>query len=344
MLSLRKLAPVAGLSLQDVPEPVPGPDEVLLRVRSTGVCGTDLHIDHWTRSYHFMVPALPVTIGHEFSGEIAALGEGAGGLRIGQLVTARPSVTCGTCAACSAGRPDECTQRRGIGVLRDGAFAEQVVVPARNCLPVPEGVSPEVAALAEPLSVSWQAVRVAGVQPGDRVLVLGPGNIGQGIALFARAAGARDVVVAGFDDGPRFEVLRRLGFDDLVDFAHDGAEALARHTAAGKFDVVLEATGSAQAVNTALGALRTNGVLAIAGIHAAPVPVDLTALVSQQHQLRGSFRAPEAAWPEILSYMQAHHETLRHLITHRVPLQDALEGFALARQKQGVKVMVQSAD
>src|SRR6187401_2002620 len=124
MKALRKVTPGPGLELQDAGDArSPGPDEVLLRVRSAGICGTDLHIDHWTSNYHFLTPALPVTVGHEFSGEVAATGASVTGLAVGTLVAVRPSVTCGACAACVAQDPDACTQRRGIGVMRDGGFA-----------------------------------------------------------------------------------------------------------------------------------------------------------------------------------------------------------------------------
>jgi threonine 3-dehydrogenase len=205
MKSLRKLRAAPGLELQEVASPnAPGPGEVLLNVEWTGICGTDLHIDEWTASYHFLAPTLPVTVGHEFSGRVAAHGAGISRPAIGQLVAVRPSVLCGKCAPCMAGDTDACITRRGIGVMRDGGFAAQVLVPARNCVAIPEGVDSEVAALAEPLTVSLEAVRTGGVRAGDRVLVLGPGNIGQGIALFARAAGVRQVVVAGYPRrGPR---------------------------------------------------------------------------------------------------------------------------------------------
>lgn len=343
MKSLQKLQAGQGLQLREVARPEPGPGEVLLQVRATGVCGTDLHIDAWTPSYHFMAPALPVTIGHEFSGTVCATGEGVAGLAPGQLVAVRPSVTCGQCAACLGGRFDDCTTRRGIGVLRDGAFAEWVRVPTRNCVPIPRGVDAEVAALAEPLTVSLEAVRVGGVQPGDRVLVFGPGNIGQGIALFARAAGARQVVVAGHDDGPRLAVLRQMGFTDLLDFSACGGiePGLAPYLAEERFDVVIEATGAAPVVAAGLRALKPRGVLVITGIHAAPVAIDLTALVRHHQQIRGSYRAPEQAWPEVVAFMQQHQELLRHMITHRLPLSRAAEGFAVARNKQATKVMVQ---
>ncbi|MFT3718742.1 zinc-dependent alcohol dehydrogenase [Pseudorhodoferax sp.] len=346
MQALRKTRPDHGLELIEVDAPpAPGPGEALIAVQAAGVCGTDLHIDAWTAGYHFMAPHLPVTIGHEFSGTVAALGPGVEGLAPGQLVTVRPSATCGTCAACRAGHHDACGTRRGIGVLRDGAFAPRCLVPARNCVPIPDGVPAEVAALAEPLTVSHEAVRVGGVQAGDRVLVLGPGNIGQGIALFARAAGARQVVVAGHGDAARLAVLRRMGFEDLVDFAETGgiAEGLAPYLADGRFDVVIEATGAAAVVAPALQALKAHGVLVITGIHAAPVPIDLVALVRNHQQLRGSYRAPEADWPGVVAFMRTHAAELRHMVTHRLPLARAAEAFALARGRQATKVVVQPA-
>lgn len=343
MQSLRKLKAGPGLNLQDViSPPPPGPGEILLRVKSVGVCGTDLHIDEWTPSYHFLTDTLPVTVGHEFSGEVAACGEGVSGLSLQQLVAVRPSVVCGRCNACLTGQPDGCITRRGIGVTRDGGFAPWVTVPARNCVPIPPGLDAEVAALTEPLTVSHEAVRTGNVQDGDRVLVLGPGNIGQGIAIFARAAGARQVVVAGHGDAARFKVLRKMGFTDLIDFADLGMErGLAPYLQPGKFDVVIEATGAAAVIEPALRALRTHGVLVITGIHAAPVPIDLTALVRQHQQIRGSYRAPEQAWTAVVEFMRSQQETLRHMITHRVPLSRAYEGFALARSKVATKVMVQ---
>lgn len=341
MRALRKTRANQGLQVQDTEHPSPGLGEVLVRVKATGVCGTDLHIDEWTPSYHFMAHALPVTIGHEFSGEVAELGADVQGLALGQLVTVRPSVVCGVCPSCIAGHSDACVSRRGIGVMRDGAFAEFVRVPARNCVPLPQGLDPLVAALAEPLTVSWEAVRTAGVQAGDRVLVLGPGNIGQGIALFAREAGAAEVVIAGHSDAARLAVLRRLGFEHLLDFAEQPmAETLVALSRERPFDVVIEATGVAAVFAPALQALKAHGVLVVTGIHAAPVAIDLTALVRKHQQIRASYRAPEAAWPEVIAFMARHAAVLRQMVTDCVPLARASEGFALARKKVATKVMV----
>ena len=346
MQALQKTEAAKGLSLNEVRKPRPGSGEVLVRVHSTGVCGTDLHIDAWTASYHFITPSLPVTIGHEFSGVIEAHGPDlpADALSVGQLVAVRPSVTCGRCDACLRGDFDACATRRGIGVARDGGFAEYVAVPLRNCVPIPQDVDPEIAALAEPLTVSYEAVRTGGVQAGDRVLVLGPGNVGQGIALFARAAGAATVVVAGHGDAPRLQVLRAMGFDDVLDLqGRDKDEALAPYVGKAPIDVVIDATAAAAVLAPALRALKTHGVLVIAGIHSAPVPIDLTALVRRHQQLRGSYRAAERCWPQVVRMMQTHAAELRQMITHRVPLAQAVQGFALAREREASKVLVQPA-
>jgi threonine dehydrogenase-like Zn-dependent dehydrogenase len=346
MRALRKTVAGPGVQLQDVAAPpAPGAGEVRLRVCAAGVCGTDLHIADWTASYHFVASALPVTLGHELSGRVEALGAGVTGLAPGSLVAVRPSVVCGTCAACRSGRPEACTQRRGIGVTRDGGFAPWVTVPARNCEPVPEDVGAEVAAMTEPLTVSHEAVRSGEVAPGDRVLVLGPGNIGVGIAVFARAAGAAQVVIAGRDDADRLAVATRMGFTDVVDTkGQDLRAALAPWVAGGKFDVVFEATGAAAVIEPALSVLAVRGTLVIVGIHPQPVPIDLTALVRQHHTVRGSYRAPESAWPEVLAFMRREHATLRHMVTHRVALRDAEAAFALAHRRRATKVVVQPGD
>ena len=342
MQALRKTAPAPGVQMQHVAVPVPGPGEVLLRVCAAGVCGTDLHLADWTSSYHFVAPALPVTLGHEFSARVRGRGPGVDGLADDTLVAVRPSVLCGACAACRSGEADACTQRRGIGVTRDGGFAPWVVVPARNCVPVPEGIDAEVAAMTEPLTVSHEAVRTGDVRSGDRVLVLGPGNIGLGIALFARAAGAAAVIVAGRDDGQRLAVAQRMGFRDVVDFERaDMLETLAPHLARGKFDVVFEATGASAVIEPALRALQPHGTLVIVGIHPRPVPIDLTALVRNHQAIRGSYRAPEDAWAKVLAFVEREQDVVRHLITHRVALAQAQEAFALAYARRATKVIIQ---
>jgi threonine dehydrogenase-like Zn-dependent dehydrogenase len=340
MKALRKTRAAAGLELADVPVPeLESADDVLVRVTATGICGSDLHVDDWTPSYSFITESLPVTLGHEFVG-VAQTGP-----LHGRRVVVRPSVTCGVCAACRAQRHDACEHRTGIGMTRDGAFAPWVRVPLRNCVPVPDGLSDELAALAEPLSISMQAIRVAGDVTGRRVLVMGPGTIGQGIAVLARRAAAAQVVVSGRDDPARLDALRRMGFDALADVADMSlAEATAPYTRGESFDVVFEATGVPETISEALPLLRRNGIVVVTGIHARPLSLDLTTLVRKQQQLRGSFRPPESDWPQALALMGEVGELMAPMVSHVLPLSRAMEGFALAHGKQASKVLLRPED
>jgi threonine 3-dehydrogenase len=341
MLALQKTQPAFGLALRDVPPPSPGPGEVVVAVGATGVCGTDLHIYEWTPGYEAMASRMPVTIGHELAGTVAAVGPDVIGLAEGMSVAARPSVVCGRCPACTAGNSDACTSRVGIGISRDGGFAPFVAVPAENCVIVPSDLDPEIAALTEPMTVSAEAVDTGEVRPGDRVLVLGPGSIGQGIALFVRAAGAAEVVVVGRDDQFRLDRLRAMGFPDVVDLGERTLpEALAPYLAKGRFDVVIEATGVPAVVQQGLEVLRKRGVLVVCGIHPRPATVDLTRLVREHQQIRGSYRAPLPTWPRVVDFLTRHSELARQMITHRLPLADALAGFELARQKAASKLVI----
>ena len=341
MKALQKIEPLFGLEYRDVPQPAPEPGEVLVAVGATGVCGTDVHIYDWTGGYEIMRRAMPVTIGHEFAGTVAAVGAGVRGLAEGTRVAVRPSVVCGRCAACVAGDSDNCANRKGIGVTRDGGLAPLVRVPAENCLVVPATLDIEIAALPEPMTVCAEAVDTGEVEPGDRVLVMGPGNIGQGVALFARAAGAKQVVIVGKDDPTRLASLRQMGFADTVDLGgRPFADALAHYVAEGRFDVVIEATGVPPVVQQGLDVLKKRGILVIVGIHPAPVTVNLTRLVREHQQIRGSYRAPLATWPRVVEFLREHADVARTMITHRVPLDHAIEGLELSRTKTASKVMV----
>ena len=342
MKVLQKTRPAFGVEFRDVPLPAaPQSGEVVVAVHAACVCGSDLHIYEWTPGYGFMSAAMPVTLGHEFAGTVAAAGPGVDHLPPGTLIAVRPSVVCGRCLACVSGDSDQCSQRKGIGVTRDGAFASHVSVPAANCIVAPAGLDAELVAMTEPMTVSAEAVDTGEVKAGDRVLVLGPGNIGQGIALFSRAAGATQVVIAGKDDAPRLACLRRMGFADTVDIGERTlADALAPYLANGNFDVVFEATGVPAVVQQALHVLRKRGILVICGIHPQPVSVDLTRLVREHQQIRGSYRAPAATWTRVLEFLHVHADLARQMITHRLPLDQGREGLELARSKVASKVVL----
>jgi threonine 3-dehydrogenase len=333
MLAIRKAAPEPGLVCREVEAPSLGrDDEVLVRVEAAGICGTDLHIADWTAGYEAMASAMPVTLGHEFAGRVE---RGPSELR-GQRVVIRPSVTCGRCEGCRQRGEDGCMARTGIGIRRNGGFASLASVPARNCVAVPDGLDPELAALTEPLTVAAQAVARAGTVEGKRVLVLGPGPIGLGVVLFAERAGAAALTIAGRDDAARLACARALGFADTRDALSD-SEPLAP---AG-FDVIFEATGVPEVASAVQRLLAPGGVLVICGIHARPASFDLTAMVRLEQSVVGSYRAPVARWGEVVAAIAAAPERFRKLISHRLPLSEALDGFALMRSRAAIKVMLQ---
>ncbi len=342
MLALQKVRPGSGIELRHLPEISEIlPEEVLIRTAATGICGTDLHIAEWTPGYESMQSAMPVTLGHELSGTIVSTGAAVDSRFVGTRVTVRPSVVCGKCDACGTKDEENCTGRRGIGIGRNGAFASHVAVPFANCVALPEGLDFEIAALTEPMTVCAEAVDTGEVKKGDRVLVLGPGFIGQGIALFCEAAGASEVVICGHNDAARLKTLNDLGFANTVDTAGTTlSEALRRFLERGKFDVVIEATGAPQVVPEALACLKKRGILVIAGIHPRPVEIDLTQLVRNHQQVRGSYRSPVATWHRVLDYLAANQDRVRGLITHRFDLANAEKGFALALGKAASKVVI----
>ncbi len=338
MRAWRKLAPGAGASLVEDYMPLPLNGELRLAVEAVGICGTDLHIVDWHGGYEGMTRAMPVTLGHEICARVLA-GEG---LPAGMHVVVRPSVTCD--GACGQGEPDHedcCTRRTGIGIYRDGGFAREMTAPLRNCVPVPEGVPPHHAALAEPLTVSHEAVRNAALRPGDDVLVLGPGPIGLGAALFAREAGAT-VTIVGRDDRARLTIAQRLGFSRSIDTGDRPlAEALAAEQAPTCFSAIIEATGAPLVLKSAFPLLARRGRFVIAGIHPRPAEIDITRLVREQQSLIGSYRAPVSAWPQVLQWIANHAELAEELISARLPLGRIAEGFELMRGRDVAKVIIE---
>lgn len=341
MLSLRKTKSSFGLDFHEMPDPrAPGAGEVTVHVENVGICGSDVHAYEWTEGYGFMSSRLPVTMGHEFAGRIVAVGPGANA-EIGARVTINPGIACGVCPACRRDDARNCIARESIGLTRDGGFAKHVTIPDRNCLLLPESVDTELGALTEPLGVSCEAVLAGEVKLGDTVLIMGPGTIGQGIALMARAAGAGRVLMAGRADGPRFDVMRALGFHDLIDIADAPLrEQVLDRTGGEPVDVVLEATGHPASIAAGMAVLKKAGVLVAVGIHPEPVSFNLTDFVRMRHQLRASHGTAVSTFTRVLNLMGRDPEAYRPMITHRMPLARGLEGFELARQRAASKVML----
>ena len=252
MRALVKTAAGPGLELIDIPEPAPGPGEVKIRVLRAGLCGTDLHIESWDDWAASMLKP-PLTIGHEFYGEIVELGEGVVSgegkydLRIGMRVSAEGHVICGRCRNCRAGRQHMCVQTSNLGVNRDGAFADYVVVPATNVWAQPDDIDPDLGAVFDPLG---NAVHTALSFPmsGDDVLITGAGPIGVMATAIARHIGARYIVVTDVSDY-RLSLATAAGADRVVNVARDAVRSVQAELGMEEgFDVGLEMSGSPTAL------------------------------------------------------------------------------------------------
>lgn len=342
MLALRKIEATYGLSLAEIEPPgQPGPGEVLVEVVATGICGSDISIESWAEGYRaFMARALPVTLGHETVGKVIALGAGVTRPTLGATVVINPAVACGSCARCRLGDAVGCTDRQAIGMIRDGAFARLVTAPAAYCYQLAANIPVELGALAEPLSVGAHALMVGGMAEGKRVVIFGPGPIGQGAAAMARAMGARDVVVVGMNDCARFDVLRRMQFEHLVDMAEpDGSRELAKLAGVG-VDIAVEAAGVPVVVEQALSVLVSEGILVLAGMASCKASFDMLHLVRMRLQIRGASRIPPAAWDIVLAALAASPDRFAPLITHRMKLSDADAALALCRRREASKVLL----
>lgn len=343
MLALRKTAPAPGLELQVVDEPGrPGPGEVLVEVAAAGICGSDVHVYEWTTSYDFMRSRLPVTLGHEFCGRVAAVGPGVVGFAEGDLVAPMPTMGCMQCADCVGGQPLRCRSKRTLGLTLDGAFARFVRVPAPSCVPLAPQTDPVLAALLEPLSVGDNAVEVGEVGFGDTVLVLGPGTIGQAIARGASWRGAARIVVAGLDDSARLATARAIGATATLDLASCGPlrEAFLGLTGGREADVVFEATGHPSSLGDGLSVLRPDGILVATGIHAVPSALDLTRLVRNRQQVRGAHGSRRAGWDRMAQRIAAAPEDVRPFVSLKLGLGDALQGFERSRAREVSKVVL----
>jgi threonine dehydrogenase-like Zn-dependent dehydrogenase len=344
MLALRKTAPAPGLSLAQVDEPgAPDSGEVLIEVAATGICGSDVHVFEWAgSSYDFMSPLLPVTLGHEFSGRIAAVGVRVSGLAEGDLVTVIPTSSCMQCKQCISGRPFLCNARKTIGLTRDGSFARFVRAPAMSCILLPPETDPAIAALVEPLCVGDNAANVGEVRFGDTVVVLGPGTIGQAVARAARWRGAARVVVVGKNDRVRLQTALKIGATDVIDLEQCGnlKDALSTITGGHLADVVIEATGHPSSISDGMSVLRKEGILVSAGIHAVPANIELTSLVRNRQQLRGAHGAPRNSWEAIVQRIAEEPESVRPMISLQMGLHEALAAFEMCRAREVSKVIL----
>ena len=342
MRALVKTGPGRGLELTDVPEPPMGIDDVRIGVHRTGICGTDLHIASWDPWAEKTIRP-PLVVGHEFMGEVLEIGSHVTDLQPGDIVSGEGHVVCGHCRHCRAGRWHLCAKTVGLGVNRDGAFAEQVVLPVTNVWHHWPGVDPEVAAIFDPFG---NAVHTALSFPvlGEDVLIVGAGPIGLMAAAVARHAGARYVVVSE-PNAFRRELATRMGATHVVDPTTQTLEDVQASIGMVEgFDVVLEMSGNAAALRNALANMAHGGGMAILGIPTSEIPIDVSQVVFNQLTLRGIYgREMYETWYKMSVMLQSGLD-IRPAITHRFSYRDHEAAFAAARSGDSGKVIMNWKD
>ena len=338
MQALVKTRAGPGLELRDVPEPEMGIDDVRIRVRKTGICGTDLHIADWDPWAQKAIRP-PLIVGHEFVGEVLEIGSNVRDLAPGDVVSGEGHVVCGRCRHCRAGRWHLCANTVGLGVQRDGAFAEQVVLPVTNVWHHWPGIDEEVAAIFDPFG---NAVHTALAFPvlGEDVLVLGAGPIGLMAIAVARHAGAR-FIVASEPNATRRDLATRMGATLVIDpTRRDLKDAQRELGMVEGFDVVFEMSGNADALRGALANMAHGAGMAILGIPTEEIPIDVSRIVFDQLRLQGIYgREMYETWYK-MSVMLKSGLDLSPVITHRFGYRDFEAAFAAARTGASGKVVM----
>jgi L-iditol 2-dehydrogenase len=315
------------LDLMDVPRPEPAPNEILVRVSSCGICGSDVH--GFDGSTGRRLP--PVIMGHEASGVVAGVGSAVRGFREGERITFDSMISCGACDFCRRGAANLCDNRQVLGVScnefrRDGAFAEYVVVPQHIAFRLPQSVSFEQAAMVEPVSVAVHAVNLTPVRLADTALVVGAGMIGLLVVQAVRLAGCSRVFAVDVDDA-RLRLARQLGADETFNpkSCDVKAEILARTNGRG-VDAALEAVGATQPIATALACVRKGGALTLVGNISPTIDLPLQSVVTREIRVQGSC-ASSNDYPACIELMSCGAIRVNDLISACAPLEEGASWF-----------------
>ena len=342
MKALYKPAAQPGLELVERPEPDAGPGEVKIRVLRTGICGTDLHIEAWDDWAAGAVNA-PLIVGHEFCGEVVAVGAGVRDVRVGDQVSGEGHIVCGTCRNCRAGRRHLCIRTESVGVNRDGAFAEYVVLPESNVWVHNVPLDPDLGAIFDPFG---NAVHTALMFPlvGEDVLITGAGPIGLMAAAVVRHVGARYVVITDVSES-RLQLARGLGVDLALNVTTDSiSSAQQRLGMVEGFDVALEMSGHPSALPEVIDNLEHGGRIAMLGLPAGSIDIDWAKVVTHMITIQGIYgRQMFETWYE-MSAMLGHSAELQKaitsIVTDRFPASFWADAFTAARAADRGKVVI----
>jgi threonine 3-dehydrogenase len=339
MKALVKAKPAEGIWLvEDAPEPEVGVHDVMIRIRKSAICGTDVHIYNWDEWSRKTIP-VPMVVGHEYVGVVERVGSEVEAFRPGDRVSGEGHITCGFCRNCRAGRRHLCRHTVGVGVNRSGSFAERLVIPADNVYRIPDDIPDELAAIFDPYgnaahtALSFDLV-------GEDVLVTGAGPIGAMACAIARHVGARHVVVTDVNDY-RLALARKLGATRAVNVAKEDLKAVMRELGMKEgFDVGLEMSGAVQAFRQMLEVMNHGAKIAMLGIMPGEQAIDWSQVIFKGLQLKGIYgREMYETWYKMVAMLQSGLD-ISAVVTHRFPIAEFQRGFDVMRSGQSGKVVL----
>ena len=338
MKALVKSQRAPGIWLENVPEPKVGPNDVMIRIRKTAICGTDIHIYTWDAWAQKTIP-VPMAVGHEYAGEIVEIGSEVQGFAIGDRVSGEGHITCGYCRNCRAGRRHLCRNTVGVGVNRPGAFAEYVVIPAFNAFKLPAAIDDEIAAILDPLGNAVHTALAFDVV-GEDVLITGAGPIGIMAAAIVRFIGARNVVITDVNDY-RLELARKMGATLALNVTRDKLEDAMKQLGMQEgFDVGLEMSGNAAALRDMLRTMHHGGSIAMLGIPPTEVAIDWNEVILKGLTIKGIYgRQMFETWYKMAALLQSGLN-IRPVITHRLPYTQYQHAFEIMGKGQSGKVVM----
>ena len=338
MKALAKLFPQEGIWLHETDKPSVGHNDLLIKIRKTAICGTDVHIYNWDEWSQKTIP-VPMTVGHEYVGTVVEIGCEVEGFAIGDRVSGEGHITCGHCRNCRAGRRHLCRNTQGVGVNRPGAFAEYLSLPAVNAFKIPDNISDDLAAIFDPFGNALHTALSFDLV-GEDVLITGAGPIGIMAAAVARHVGARHVVLTDVNDY-RLSLAKKLGVVHTVNVAEKSLQdKMSELQMTEGFDVGLEMSGAPPAFRSMLEVVNHGGKIAMLGIPSADMAIDWTQVIFKGLILKGIYgREMFETWYKMASIIQSGLD-LTPIITHHFPLEDFQEGFDTMRSGASGKVIL----
>lgn len=338
MKTLSKLKAEKGIWLDEKPIPKYGYNDVLIKIKKTAICGTDMHIYNWDEWSQKTIP-VPMTVGHEFAGIIEAMGDGVSGFSLGDRVSGEGHITCGHCRNCRAGRRHLCRNTVGVGVNRPGCFAEYLSIPAVNAFKLPDDISDDMAAVFDPFgnavhtALSFDLV-------GEDVLITGAGPIGIMAAAVCRHVGARHVVITDVNEY-RLDLAKKMGATKVVNVTQQSlTDVMDELGMTEGFDVALEMSGVPSAVQSMLSAMNNGGKVAMLGIPPSDMAVDWNQVIFKGLQIKGIYgREMFETWYKMVSLLQSGLQ-LSRIITHQFNVDDFQQGFDVMGSGKSGKVIL----